>query len=305
MVEMGRYATALDCNADAAAQQASLGAARHSALSHAPPMVMPNLSRRDQRDILARTVEFDVIPHLLLMRTPAAATAVAAITEANVADLAVLTLGIHEQATGAFVSALRAQGVAAEALYLELLAPVARRLGEWWEQDICDFTQVTTGLWRLQSAMRDLSPAFLSSACFTSAPRQGQAPKPRILLVPLPGEQHTFGLSMVYDFFVRAGWNAWSGPVSSSADLAAIVRSQWVDVLGFSLACDERLDAAQAEIAAVRRASRNPGLAVIVGGPPFVVSPGLAACIGADGTAGDGLQAVAAANALLKRQERP
>ena len=41
--------------------------------------------------------------------------------------------------------------------------------------------------------------------------------------------------------------------------------------------------------------------AVMVGGPPFVADPALAASIGADGTALDGLQAVANANALLRR----
>ena len=190
---------------------------------------------------------------------------------------------------------MRRRGIAPEAVYLDLLAPTARRLGEWWEDDICDFTQVTTGLWRLQIAMRELSPAFLAASSVASGPR------PRVLLAPLPGEQHTFGLSMVHDFFRRGGWDAWSGPVADRAELAAMVRHQWVDVVGFSLACDERMDTARAEIRAVRLASRNPGLAVMVGGPPFVANPGLAAEIGADGTAENGLQAVAAAGELLRR----
>lgn len=106
---------------------------------------------------------------------------------------------------------------------------------------------------------------------------------------------------MVFDFFCRAGWNAWTGPLETRGELASMVRGQWIDVVGFSLACDERLDAARAEIRAVRAASRNPGLAVMVGGPPFVANPALAASIGADGTALDGLQAVTNAHALLRR----
>ena len=81
-----------------------------------------------------------------------------------------------------------------------------------------------------------------------------------------------------------------------------MVRSSWVDVVGFSLACDERLDTVRTEISAIRLASRNPGLAVMVGGPPFVLDPALAEAVGADGTARDGLQAVGAAHGLLQRE---
>ncbi len=284
MVEMGPYATFTDANPEA------------DMMAHARSQAAAARAGIDRRAILARTVELDVIPQLLLRRFAATrATIIAAVTAAEVAELAEITLGAHDAQTSRFVTNIRERGVGPEAVYLDLLAPVARRLGEWWEDDVCDFTQVTTGLWRLQVAMREVSPAFLVSAGIATGPR------PRVLLVPLPGEQHTFGLSMVHDFFRRGGWDAWSGPVADRAELAAMVRHQWVDVVGFSLACDERLDSARAEIRAVRLASRNPGLAVMVGGPPFVANPGLAAEIGADGTAQNGLQAVAAAGALLKR----
>ena len=250
-----------------------------------------------RRAILARTVELDVIPRLLIAHPlPVAPLAPAAaglpVTAGHVADLVGLVLSRGEPEAVAFVAAMHGQGATAESLYLDLLAPAARRLGEMWEDDTCDFTDVTIGLWRLQNAMRELSPSFLRSA---NARTNG----PRVLLVPLPGEDHTFGLSMVYEFFRRAGWNAWSGPVESSADLRGLVRREWVEVIGFSLACDEKLDAVRAEIRSVRRASMNPGLAVLVGGPGFTTNPRLAAEVGADGTATDGRQAVLQAQALV------
>ena len=254
------------------------------------------LRARDQRrrTILTRTVQLDVIPRLLVahnaqLQTPPALD----VSPAHVAELVGLVLARGEPAAIAFVESIRAQGAGAEAIYLDLLAPAARRLGVMWEEDACDFTEVTVGLWRLQSAMRELSPSFLDQ------PTQ-RTDGPRILLVPLPGESHTFGLSMVYEFFRRAGWNAWSGPVADSADLAAMVRAAHVDVVGFSLSCDERLETVYSEIRAVRRASRNPRLSVMVGGPPFAINPLLAAQLGADGTATDGRQAVAQAQALVE-----
>lgn len=262
------------------------------------------LRARDQRRraILTRTVQLDVIPQLVAARagaiTPATALVAApapalVIAPAHVAELVELVLVRGESAAVAYVEAMRGNGAGAEALYLDLLAPVARRLGVMWEEDTCDFTEVTVGLWRLQAAMRELSPSFLDQ-------RTSRTDGPRILLVPLPGESHTFGLSMVYEFFRRAGWNAWSGPVTDSAELAWLVGRERVDVVGFSLSCDERLETVYSEIRAVRRASLNPGLAVMVGGPPFVGNPLLAAQLGADGTATDGRQAVAQAQALVE-----
>ena len=251
------------------------------------------------RAILTRTVELDVIPQLLKAYArpvvPALAPSPAMpllVTMSHVTDLVGLVLARGEPEAVAFVEAMHDQGAAAESLYLDLLAPAARRLGEMWENDTCDFTEVTIGLWRLQNAMRELSPSFLSTPAIRNNAR-------RVLLVPLPGEAHTFGLSMVYEFFRRAGWNAWSGPVAGSADLRDMVRREWVEVIGFSLACDEKLDVVRAEIRSVRRASQNPGLGVLVGGPGFTANPLLAAQVGADGTAIDGQQAVLQAQALV------
>jgi methanogenic corrinoid protein MtbC1 len=258
---------------------------------------------QQRRAILTRTVELDVIPRLLSAHprllsahptpiVPTPTPPVLLVTAVHVADLVGLVLSRAEPEAVAFVEGMHDQGAAAESIYLDLLAPAARRLGEMWEDDTCDFTEVTIGLWRLQNAMRELSPSFLRSSDIRTN-------GPRVLLVPLPGEAHTFGLSMVYEFFRRAGWNAWSGPVASSADLRSLVRHEWVEVIGFSLACDEKLDVVRTEIRSVRRASMNPGLGVLVGGPGFTANPLLSAEVGADGTATDGRQAVLQAQALV------
>lgn len=275
---------------DARTEGEALGAARQQ-----------GVRARDQRRraILTRTVQLDVIPRLVVAHqagAPPLGTAPSSppllVAPTHVEGLVQIVLAEGEAGAAAFVDALRQQGAGAESIFLDLLAPAARRLGVMWEEDTCDFTAVTVGLWRLQSAMRDLSPGFLNG-------RAVRTDGPRVLLVPLPGESHTFGLSMVYEFFRRAGWNAWSGPVRDSAELALLVRREHVDVLGFSLSCDERLETVYSEIRAVRRASLNPGLTVMVGGPPFVGNPLLAAQLGADGTATDGRQAVAQAQALV------
>jgi len=277
---MQDYRTEADAMGAASRQVVRLRTARHE--------------DQQRRAILTRTVELDVIPHLLkaYARPVVPVVTPLLVTTAHVADLVGLVLARGEPEAVAFVEAMHDQGAAAESLYLDLLAPAARRLGEMWDNDLCDFTEVTIGLWRLQNTMRELSPSFQRSPDIRSD-------GPRVLLVPLPGETCTFGLSMVYEFFHRAGWNAWTGPVAGSSDLRAMVRREWVEVIGFSLACDEKLDVVRAEIRSVRRASQNPALGVLVGGPGFTANPLLAAQVGADGTAIDGRQAVLQAQALV------
>lgn len=249
-------------------QGARAGQANRSGPAPLPPA--EDAAPRTQQ-ILTQTVEQHVIPRLLLARRDDAAGAASptaaadagaaadpSISEAQVAGLVALVLARDEAASLAYVEALHTDGIPAETLYLDLLAPTARQLGQMWVDDDCDFTDVTVGLFLLQNSLRELGAAHHTSTAVNPA-------APRILLVPLPREQHTFGLSMVYDFFCRAGWNAWSGTIESEGELAAMVRESWFDVVGFSLPCDEQLDDARAIIGMVRASSLNPGVAVMAG----------------------------------------
>ena len=290
-MSMRQHAAMLDCAAEALMPAYGPdGPARAAGLP-------PRETAQRRRRILTSTVELDVIPRLLLQHRAGVGLvprrgAARPVEGAEVVELVGLVLERDEPDVFGFVEQVHRHGASPEAILLELLTPAARRLGVLWELDECDFTAVTIGLWRLQGAMSAFRPHFVGEADLPAG-------APRALLVPLPGEQHGFGVAMVFDFFCRAGWNAWSGPVASSAELAAMVRGQWTDVVGFSLACDDRLDTLAAEIRRVRRASCNPALGVLVGGPAFARSPHLAAVVGADATAADGLQAVAQARRLL------
>jgi MerR family transcriptional regulator, light-induced transcriptional regulator len=163
-----------------------------------------------------------------------------------------------------------------------------------WEEDECDFSTVTVALGRLQRLLRELSPAFGSEV---EHPANGR----RALFVQPRDEQHSFGLSMVAEFFRRDGWDVIGGVGGAVADPALIVRDEWVDVVGFSVGTDGRLPWLRETISAVRKASRNPALRVLVGGPPFAAHPEWADDTGADGTARDGKDAPNVAELLLSR----
>jgi methanogenic corrinoid protein MtbC1 len=89
---------------------------------------------------------------------------------------------------------------------------------------------------------------------------------------------------------------------SRHVDPVAQVRGEWFDVLGISVGVDARLDWLKSGIAAVRHASRNRAIGVLVGGPVFASDPSLAARVGADATAADGRRAAEIAEALLNER---
>lgn len=240
---------------------------------------------------LMRTIENEIIPRLMLahqagpMIEDVCAEADATPGPHEVAELAKLALDHDATVSAAYVESIRVRGVALEVIYAELLAPTARRLGELWEADLCDFTQVTIGLWRLQQVMYDLSPLFQRDAQRSAVRRKG-------MLVPAPGSQHTLGVFMVAEYFRKAGWDIWGEPRTSVASLLDAVRKDWFDVIGFSVGAEHQIPELVSTIAAVRRASRNPSVGIMVGGPLLVAHPEFLPGIGADITAKNAAEAV-------------
>ena len=246
---------------------------------------------------LARTIEQEIIPRLMLAHRTVAdllprSVPDHTINEGDIKHFAKLVLSHDEDVAFGTIDALRARGVPIEKIFVDLLAPTARYLGHLWDDDLCNFTDVTVGLGRLQRVLRELSPALGRSV---EHPSQGR----RVLLLPSPGEQHTFGLVMVAEFFRRAGWDVTGGAWAAGADAATLVSAEWFDVLGFSLGAVVHLDELAASIAAVRHATCNKDLAILVGGPLFGLHPEFVGQVGADGMTIDGREAPLLAETLI------
>jgi methanogenic corrinoid protein MtbC1 len=253
---------------------------------------------------LVRTIEGEIIPRLLLaLQSPPGAVAAEgeARSDASIDDVAEFArlVATHDMTVAtAYVRALLNRGVSLEKIYLELLAPAARLLGEWWKADLRDFTEVTSGLCRMHQLLHEFSPMFLQDVA-------AAAPNKCVLLIPMPGEQHSFGLIMVAEFFRRAGWDVWDLHPSTPEDVFGVVRKQWFGIVGISLSCESRIDNLIPMISAVREKSRNPAVGVMVGGQPFIRHPELVAKVGADCTAVDGRRATIEAGRLLNLLAHP
>lgn len=249
---------------------------------------------------VVRTIKTRIIPKLVLALTSAPKPIEPAKEEKSgaIVQFAALVVGAQDEAAFAFVELSLAQGASVEAVFLNLLAPTAQHLGELWESDATDFANVTLGVSRLQMIMRRLGERFCEQG------RQADGGGKSALLTTIPGEQHSFGLSMVAEFFRRAGWNLCTGPFSSHRELIALVHNHWFDVVGFSVSSDRRLDELAQDIHNIRKDSRNRHVGIMLGGPMTTRLPDLVAMVGADMISTDATIAPQQALGLVEQMKR-
>jgi methanogenic corrinoid protein MtbC1 len=240
---------------------------------------------------LVRTIEGEIVPRMVISRRirPNAALPQARLNsapdEVDVKEMVRLLLAHEPGVASAYVETVRQRGATLEMICLDLLAPAARELGILWEEDHCDFMQVTVGLCRLHQVLRTLSPAFAVEESDMEGDR-------RILLAPYPGEQHTFGITLVAQFLRRAGWDVWQEFPESTSELIELTNEISFVAVGLSVGCATRLDGVSDTIRAIRHSSRNRGVGVLLGGSAFAAQPELGADLGADATGTDGRDAV-------------
>jgi len=250
-----------------------------------------------QRARLVRTIESEIVPRLVLTRRIRCDTGQSprgkSPDRSDVKELVRLLVAHDVSVASAYVETVRQRGATLERVCLDLLAPAARQLGVLWEKDECDFMQVTVGLCRLHQLLRELSPEFGTEESGGDGAR-------RILLAPCPGDQHTFGISLVAQFLRRADWEVWHEFPATDADIVTVLRRHWFAVVGLSVGSESRLDQLATTIAAIRRHSRNRDIGVMVGGPVLLERPELAQLVGADATAVDGPTAVIRAENICR-----
>lgn len=254
----------------------------------------PKIVRQpDKQKLLETIIENDVIPRLLLanrrelsIASPVSDQMAAKLAE-RVGEFSELVIHNGVEDSVSYFEALRADGASIEGLFQDLLAPTAHRLGVLWEEDINDFLDVTRGIGHLQHIVRQFSDEFCQEL------RRPLSSK-RTLLMPLPGEQHTFGLSLLREHFLREGWRVWCGPPDTISEIVKLVKEQWFDMIGLSASALKNPEALAKDIRRIRKASVNQDLQVFVGGYAFIAQPSLVSEVGADATAADGRQAVLA-----------
>lgn len=142
-----------------------------------------------------------------------------------------------------------------------LFEPAARLVGEGWRADTYDFFKVTIALSRLQRLLRQFSIVF---------PKQ-QKPifNKSILLMPSPGEQHNFGLTLVAERFRRHGWHVDHRGETDEALIRKTMSDNDYRIVGFSLSAERLLSRLASTISSLRSTWRDQPLSILVGGRCF------------------------------------
>jgi MerR family transcriptional regulator, light-induced transcriptional regulator len=230
----------------------------------------------------ASVIENIIVPRLLMSHVNNTALAVEKVTLQNVAvsDFIALTMRDDPDAAIDYVSHLMDQGVPFQDVLLELMAPAARELGERWENDTASFVEVALGVSRMHRILRQFDgvPSHLWS--YAGEGRHA-------LLLPAPGEKHSFGLRLVQEFLLRESWTVTNQPVDDLDELGQMVAREHFDIVGLSLSGETNIDAFLSAIRVIRYRSKNRQVKVIVGGHLFVERPDLIKSCGADSYAVD------------------
>ncbi len=245
------------------------------------------------RNLLGEVIAQDILPRLLKTQGESGGASHDGPNAAVIAAFVELIIDDDVEQLRAVADRVILHTGGRDALLNELLTPAARLLGRMWEEDACDFMTVTLGVHRLNQIMKETEAAAAEPAFSRSFDHH-------ILLLPAPGEQHSFGLTMVADSFRAAGWCVRSAPAASRGQLLRLVKDEWFDVVGLSVATERSLKGLPACIRALRAASRNPRRFVMLGGNAINCHPERARFLGADGAAEDAGAAVQLANNYME-----
>lgn len=253
----------------------------------------------DCKDSLLAVIEEQIIPRLLNVQQffPGKATnSVEEILGAEQPEFEAFTqhcLKGDAVMANQIVDSLTERGLAHDRIFLELITPAARHLGALWEQDLCDFTQVTCGLAMMHQMIYRLgyeSPAGQS----------GEGANERVMLACAPGSQHFLGLTIVADFFRQSGSEVVLEISSSESELLRAVANEWFDVVGISVALEAQIQSLPDLIAHLRASSGNPKVRVVLGGPIFLIHDFSPDNLGADAIFTDAREAVGAVQRLVR-----
>ena len=153
------------------------------------------------------------------------------------------------------VTDLRDAGLSVEDICLDHLAPAARCLGEWWENDRLPFTEVAMATSRIQAMLRRM-PTKRIVPCALD--------QPGAVFCAVPGEQHTLGVMMAADLFRRNGWDVGLLLGLEHQEIVGRLERDDRPVIGLSCSGDHSANALERLMIALRK--RRPDAKIILSG---------------------------------------
>jgi hypothetical protein len=263
-------------------------AAAHLLAKLAPPPALPDIATpvsvvpkttHEAKAILHTLVLESVVSELAAKLTPTLLAPRLSAVDLRVRELAGRLIASDQPAALALIKDACARECLILPCFTTLLEPTARHLGDLFRDDLCSEFDVTLGLCQLQIAVRVLSagvpPVY-----------RDDYSAPLVLVVPEPGELHSFSGFLNSESLWNAGWAPRIEYPRNDQALEDLVSATWFDVLDLSLSAalsrTHWLPRMTRTIALVRRASRNPDLSIVVSGRVFAEQADAHSLVGAD-----------------------
>jgi methylmalonyl-CoA mutase cobalamin-binding subunit len=211
-------------------------------------------------------------------------------------ELARLFSAARDEAETAQVEAICRTAGAGLDDFVRLYGRTAAALGDLWQADVCTGADISVALSELQLVYTRMRRHGVID------PDRGVGAY-RVTVAQMPGDLHIVGAILQADVLRSRGWTAMSRFPSSGQELVHEVTRDRLDCVVVATSSvspdDEGFERVRALVTALRAASLNPDLAIVVAGRAFTDNPGSFREVGADAGADTPLALPAILRGLL------
>lgn len=178
--------------------------------------------------------------------------------EANLQLLEESLLDYDRNARLRAIQTIRATGSSWEEIVDHYLPAAARRLGDRWCEDSVSFAEVTIGVARLQSILRDVLPDWADET-------RSDPMAPNVLMVVRADQYHTLGAMVAAAQLRRAGISIRLSLGLEDSETVELVARKRFDAIMISASGSERLESVRILVEKIRAGSR-PVPPIVLGG---------------------------------------
>jgi len=179
--------------------------------------------------------------------------------QAHVAELTIHLIDVDLAAAWRLCERWRAQGGPVDELVTLVLCGSAHQLGLQWVEDQIDFATCTAAMTTLGILLRRVEHDMGGRQV---VPRR----RSRLLILPVPGDSHSFGSQVVAFYLRRRGFAVRTG-VAATPDEALFLAGQApIDAIGFSVAAQESLPVLAQTVRMLKADTDTARLPIFVGG---------------------------------------
>lgn len=184
-----------------------------------------------------------------------------------------------KEAFAELLNEMRKSRVSVAALADIYIPLAARRMGEAWHEDEMSWLEVSIGVGRLQSLLREIGTAW-------AADQAGDAGHGTILMIIPDREQHTLGPMVAMGQMRRYGVSVCLRIAPNLEELRGLITSRAFDGIMISVATVDKLESVRKTVKFIK--SVSPKLTpVIVGGAVMSKIEDVLSCTGADFSSND------------------